>query len=409
MSLIDTAPNETLAEILSSLPKTDLASVSKTCRRFQVLSERFRYRDVDLASHADNPMVLLQFLRTIIGRPILANYVRSLEVQWKIEVLDNETDIATYTTAAKDMKFLKSLNSPTSQLALLVYLLPNIRSLKLVPPNEFGTTDDFLVEFVVPRTASIPAVLKSVRDINYFSNATVAPPESILAMLSLPSIRKIIVRGPERRTELGFAMSTFTEKCSVTDLRFSKHFLPLITMTRLLDVATNLTHFTYFNNAGSPNNFEPAIFGRSLQGCRNTLQYLRLTFTNPCYIPMRQEDRMDWLDSLHDWPVLRSLWVPMWVLLGKVPRRATKRLVDVLPAVLEELRMGCQGYDLWKYPQVAEQVLEVLEQKRMGDGFPKLAMLMMMPTGSSEVDQMVLRAACEAAGVTLKINRHIFV
>lgn len=64
------------------------------------------------------------------------------------------------------------------------------------------------------------------------------------------------------------------------------------------------------------------------------------------------------LGSLHDWPVLRSVQCPLGALLGKRPKVAAARLVDVLPAVIRDLCVDTNWY--WRGLEVADKLLEMV-------------------------------------------------
>lgn len=364
---------------------------------------------------ADLRVLLEPFLRTILARPILTNYVRSLDIRWPISQVDIDRDpqsatiVALYTAAARDLGLLKSLTFPGVQVALLLLLLPNVRSLKLFPSRVLDMFDEFLEETVVLPTGALQPLLKSLRDVTYYYEHIVLTPKSLAPVLNLPSIRKIEVHGGGNMNQFDFALSAYTGRSSVTGLYFWHCSVCTASLTRLLAIPLALTHFTYLDRTGNPGLFESALFGRGLRGSRSTLQYLRLTFANMYRFGPPAVATLDSLGSLQDYPVLRSVWCSLSVMLGRNPLAATARVVHVLPAVVEEFRVGNQAFDYWKYSQVVEQVLEMLELKRVGGGFGKLAKVTLMPRETGEAEEPALRAACDAVGVVLVVNRNIFV
>lgn len=409
-------PNEIFIQIFTSLAKTDLTSASQTCRRFQALADPLRYCHVDLATVPANPgaepSMLHQFLRTILEGPVLSNYVRSLKIRWPFndENVDcnchNGGDIPLFTEAAKNMALLGSLGSPGSQLALLLYLLPNIRSLIFLPQNEFDTFGKFMEALTLPANFPLPAALRSVRNVTYYPKSTATARIWLRVLFNLPSIRKIVVNGMCRDCQPAFDLSTFTGISSISDFHFCHGTIPTSTLTRVLEMCTGLTRFSYLDVYGNPNHFDPALFGRALHASRNTLQYLRLSLASkrrhsPSQYPP------DSLGSLQDYPALRTVWCPFLVLLGRVPEMAKERLVCVLPPAIEELRVGNPTFDLWTYSAVRLQVTEVLEQKGFGR-FGKLVKLTMMRKGLNDAQEESLRAACDAVGVTLSVSHHHF-
>lgn len=410
MFCLDIVPNEIFVQIFTSLAKPDLARASQTCRRFQALTDHLRYSHV-IVNDVGDPSALLQFLRTILERPILVNYVRSLQILWTIQDRNvdgkslNAGEITLFTAAARNVGVLGLPESPGLQVVLLLYMLPNVRSLMFIPPDEFDTFAEFMQDLAVSRTAALPAALRSVRDITYHPICIAADVIPLPVMLNLPSIRKIHVKGLCGSSVPAIDLSTFTGTSSVTDFRFWYCTLSTSTLTRVLEISTGLTYFSYVDQRGNPNDFKSALFGHALRGSRTTLQYLRLTFANTNrYRPAPY--RGDSLGSLHDYPALRSLWCPFSVLLGTVPKMATQSLVCVLPPGIEELRVGSQAFDRWTFPAIVQQVMEVVEQKRVG-GFRKLVKVTMMPRSTGVVKEEALRAACDAVGVTLVIGDDI--
>lgn len=409
-------PNEIFIQIFTSLAKTDLASASQTCRRFQALADPLRYCDVDLATVPDNlgaePSMLHQFLRTILEGPVLGHYVRSLTIRWSFndDNVDcnshNGGDIPLFTEAARNMALLESLDSPGSQLALLLYLLPNIRSLVLIPQDEFDTFAKFMEALTLPANFALPAALTSVSEVTYCPKSTATARIWLRVLFNLPSIRKIAVSGISAHIQPAFDLSTFTGITSISDFHFCYGSIPTSTLTRALEMCTGLTRFSYLDVYGNPNDFDPALFGRALRASRNTLQYLRLSLASKRRHTASQYPP-DSIGSLQDYPALRTVWCPFLVLLGRKPELAKERLVCVLPPAIEELRIGNPAFDLWPYSAVRLQVTEVLEQKGFGR-FVKLVKLTMMSRGLNDAQEESLRAACDAVGVTLCISGHHF-
>lgn len=399
-------PHEIFFQIFSYLVKEDLAAVSIASRRFHAIAEPLYYKHVVLRSADDgnSATAFTCFLRSILSRPILGNYVRSLNIASGGVCIDfgrdpqNASDTALVTAAARDLGIQCSLTCHGGQLELLFHLLPSIQSLALSLPANTNGFDEFLVQQSFLPTAALPAGLKTLRDI-WFHHNNVVSPKSLLVLLMLPSVRTIHVPDIGNMGDIGDTTAC-DGRSSVTQLTFGFASIPTLSLTRILGVPRALTHFTYIDRIRDPWRFDSALFGLALRRFHGTLQYLRLTLGNRSGYSPHDDLSMDALGSLRDWPVLRSVWCPMSVMLGRWPVLSTARLVDVLPVVISDLRVGNKVFDRWRYLQVMTQVMEVLEQKKVS-GFENLEKITMMMRGRSRVAEEKMRVACAAVRVTL--------
>lgn len=111
----DAVPFELFAKIFSYLPNDDLVEISLVCQGFRTIAEPILYKYPRLIGYNDEgiPQPLQSFIRRILTRPILANYVRSLEVEWGDDPVDispqNASDIALFATASRSAGLWPSL------------------------------------------------------------------------------------------------------------------------------------------------------------------------------------------------------------------------------------------------------------------------------------------------------------
>lgn len=169
-------------------------------------------------------------------------------------------------------------------------------------------------------------------------------------------------------------------------------------------------------------NFHLPRVGYALESHRESLQYLRLDFTQVAetdsgefnddlalgFIEIVETDNSETNDdsttytigSLRGWPVLRTLVTSLLPIVGEGLRPNCLQLADMLPAGIVNLEILRDDY--WPSREVVRQIVEMLGGKEaMVPGLKRLA----VPTNISSTKepglQQRLRAACEAAAVTL--------
>lgn len=386
--------------------KEDLAAVYLTSRRFHAIAEPLCYKHVVLrrVSRGNSTTALTRFLRSILSRPILANYVRSLDIAWEDVSMgidpdpQNTSDTALVTAAARSVGVQCSLTSHGAHFGLLFYLLPSIQSLSLFHPANPTGVDKFLSQQKFLPTAALPAGLKTLREIVVWHNYALSP-KSLLVLMMLPTVRTICVRDIGDTDEHDDT-TAYAGRSSVTQLTLGYVSMPTLSLARILAVPRALARFVCIDRTRDPWRFDSAVFGQALRRFRSTLQYLRLTFRNGSRFGPPRDMVTETLGSLRDWPVLKNVWCPISVMLGQWPALTTVRLVDMLPAVIGDLRVGNYAFERWRYAQVMQQVMEVLEQKKVS-GFDHLERVTMMMKWKNRETEERLKAACEAVGVVL--------
>lgn len=144
-------------------------------------------------------------------------------------------------------------------------------------------------------------------------------------------------------------------------------------------------------------------FRKALSASRNTLQYLRVDLlTMSTREPDVTNERKS-IGSLYDWPVLRTIWCPMDLLLGERPETQTPRLVDVLPTVIEDFCVDTDEY--WGTSDVAGKLVELVKGKVVFGPESLVRVAMVLNPGEVCGGEDVLRAECNTGGVTFELVR----
>lgn len=357
----ETIPNEILIEIFCANSTTrHLCGISLVSRRFHNLVAPVLYKHVQLVKN-DRPQSQIQlFLRTILSRPVVASYVRQLDVQWVDATrssLDDIGDLALFTTAARTVPLYHWMASQGAQVALILHLLPGVRILQLKPPEPILHRIPDVIDHVLEAHTTLTAGLAFVRDITLETSEYAVSAAALLVLLKLPCIRSLHLPG---------AMDDFsaaaddTGVSTVTKLSFGCGTIHTPCLARILALPSVLTHFSFVDSVGTRGSFNGVVFMAAMQRFRNTLQALELRFRSAM---MRwydtQADEVGTLGDLRGWPVLRRLRCPFTLLLG---RGGDVLLADALPDVLTELVLDPDGY--CTYPQGLELVIEMLEGGR---------------------------------------------
>lgn len=309
----------------------------------------------------------------------------------------NESDLELLAGAGRNIPLLSQLNSLATtgaQLVLLLHLLPNLRFLKLNPFLVPGVFDRFLEQCALLPNEALPLGLRSLRDINLGRSYHVTTPKGLLTLFNLPSIRKIQLGAVGEICQFDLIPTAHSAQSSVTHLCFGLSTVSTQELGRILPMMRALKYFTYSAEHGA---IDAAAFGLALKACRATLQQLRLSLSYGIHAPYGLTYTDGTIGSLRDWPVLKSLRCPLWVLLGQMPSHATTRLVDVLPTVTKDFRIDVDP--CWADWQIVEQVVQVMELKKCG-GFGGLTRVTIRRMNKLEDQKLI--AACKAADVRFR-------
>lgn len=359
----DTIPNEILIEIFSAgstSTNSHLLNISLVSRRFHDLVATVLYGHVRLANDYIFPSQIQLFLRTLLSCPVIASYVRQLDVQWVDATrftLADPDDLALFTAAAQRVPLHHSMASQGAHVALILHLLPTVQILQLKPPDRISDHAPDVIDHVLETHATLTAGLASVRDITLGAKGYAVSAAALLELLKLPCIRSL---------HLSSAMDDFsattddTGVSAVTKLSFGSGTTDNACLGRILAVPCALTHFSLIDSDGKRGSFNSVIFIAAMQRFSSTLQTLELRFRSAMLKPSGERpDETGTLGDLHEWPELRRLRCPLSLLLG---RSNDVVLADVLPNVLTELVLDPDGY--CSHWQGLEQVVELLEGGR---------------------------------------------
>lgn len=369
MSVLENLPNEILAGIISCLCFRDLVQTSRVSRLLRAIAERFLYKDVRL----DGPRPIGALLRTILSHPAIAKHVLFLEISWEFNLADgpdcwlgphDTCGLEPATAETMRVGLQSELRWQGTQVVHLLHLLQNLRALLLFPPDIPDVFDHFLERTELLPAESLPAGLKSVRDIELWwgTGDRGVTPESLMTIFKMPSVRGINIQIVEATDEVGSHLASVSSAgiSSVTNLSLNFGSISASSLGRVLQMPRALTNFSYLIGCESLHPFNAPAFGLALRTVRATLQHLTLTFTDDMLLDFGDTKEHQTIGSLRDWPVLRSLRCPLMPLLGRAPHAAESRLVDVVPMAIREFATDFDSF--WGISEMVNQVTEMLEQ-----------------------------------------------
>lgn len=392
---------------MSLLDRAGLASISRVTRHLQLITEPLLYGRVVLNTMHTSEHLIQQFLYAILSRPTLANYVRSLTLQWHDDqnttlpahVRDSSLFAAAASHFELDLDFLRD-----AHVKLLLYHLPRLEFIDLVSPNHIDVFDLCLYN-------GLPTSLPHLRHLSCYWGDTINTMNlrSFLALLALPRIQTLDVRlAPDIELPgFGYVPANLARTSSLTDLTLSYGYLRPQSIEQILMIPRELTRLSY-TLLPLDHNFNGPEIGRTLQrSVAQSLQFLALSWgvETDWELDLPQADLGTHftIGSLLEWPVLRSVKCSLTVLLGRGPRQTTIKLVDVLPLVLCELEIEQDRY--WSITEIVETVVDMLLEKREGR-LERLAVVM-VPRAAEEVGVGRLRDVCAEVGVRMALSESL--
>lgn len=390
MPVLEDLPNELLRKIFSYLGTEALACISMVSRHLNATADPCLYRS-PWVTYAG----LRNLIRTILSRPMLANYVRSVslypENSETLPLVDPILQISADTFGLED-----PLDMTGAQIILLLYILPRLESLAITS-IELDISGDLLDRYRFQPAITLPIGLQSLRNIgcHRFLTGDMSP-DTLLTILLLPSIHTIEMWGFETWDTDDLYQFEGTSK--VKDLQFRQGNVDAPTFARILKVPIALERFAYGHSfPGSPLWFDAPEIGKILGTHRATMQLIDVCFVKDDTGFLEDGSAVQGvIGSLREWPVLVELRCDLTLLLGKKPKAAVSRLVDVLPIVIQEFWI--RGDRFWKKKEIADEVKHMLEM-REAYGLRSLKVLKVAEYMRELRD--LLKAPCEAAGVYL--------
>lgn len=344
-------PPEILRQIFSYLQVSDTVNVGRVSWQWHACSQERLYLELQLMQPNSSPTLLL---RTLLapGLEKLATYVRTLNVNWEFVNISPmaEGDFAVLEEAAARIGRFDIVRSIEEQVWLLLHLLPRLDALTLERLND-STTILALIGGL-QRHANLPSALRSVR---HFTCLDVMTADTLLAIFSLPRIRKIEVWPLDVIRVPYLAVDQHTS--AVTDLHLSFSWVDHLSVRHILQLPRALTRLTislhFVQHTG-----QFALMRAALEPVRLTLQRLTLyTMESVWYEQVPIESFL----LLRTWPVLRRLGCAVNWLLGQWMEAAELHLYSVLPRSLREFAV--EGDRSWTDERLVRELILLLERK----------------------------------------------
>lgn len=386
MTTLEDLPNELFCKIFSCLGCIDLSAICLVSHRMNNIAEPLLYTAATLDGRNLNGAGITVFLRTVLSHPSRGRCVQHLNVLWFTAVkyildptLDQQaaSDHRLFDAEAQRVGMSGIIWSQDRQLILLLHVLPNLRELDLHPlALNYSVLNQFLEDTVSTPSERLPASLRSLARFGGAGiGAPVTSPTLLVALLRLPSLRNIDVfmETAEDDTETDAELTallksaTFRGKSPVTKLGIEYSNLSISHLNWILQVPTALTHFSYADDdlRRTRDDPETTSLGTALRHLRPTLQFLHLGYIRVPE-PGEGDTELYNLGSFRDWPVLRTVKCGLEVLLGR-PVQATARLVDLVPAVIQDLEITWETAKLvvseWKARCMLGQAVQLLQEK----------------------------------------------
>lgn len=380
-------PHEISAHIVSYLPQSDLATISRVSHQLYTISQPLLYKEPCIITGNQSPVSVYIFLRTLLtpGGEELVNHVRWLTLHWTNQEMDllrePDTDTLLLTRRAASLGLPDPIWHSSALVVLLLRLLPRLQTLHVVPAHDRDHLDEFI--------STNRSALQSLREFRWYSAnwQSGVTPRMLFALLALPCIRIIDVH---MVTELPL-VAPAPGSSLATHLEFSFGQLSARSLGLVLLVPRALTHFTY--RAVSGHRTSMAKLAEALRPVRDTLQHLDLDLFR-CIGSSPGGVRDDGsIGSLKTWPALRSVRCSLVALVG-----SGERLVDVLPLGLRALETVEDH--VWKVEEVVREVVALVVGKQTA--VPRLCTVAVHVGGRKSEELMVrLKGACVAGGVRL--------
>lgn len=306
----------------------------------------------------------------------------------------------------------ESLQLEAVQVVLILHLLPALRTLEsalpqVTDPERSEFLDVILEEQLSISAKRLPVGLQSLCEIR----GSVGPHtcrvtlKMLLAMMKMPSIRKIKVRMAEVETDPAKVINTIfavnRKISSVTELDLDDCYMSAATLDEVLQVPQALTHLSLRITGDFLGGSDSALPGIAIGHLRKTLQYLSLQLSNRTIYDGREDDMADGeglhsIGSLCRWPQLRTVRTSLLPLLAQTDFR----LGNVLPAVIRELTID--NSELWSCMATVDEVIDLVSHKEFYgvSGLAVVNISRWMVFGR-RLERLI--AACDAGGVQLRL------
>lgn len=421
MAVIQMMPNEILFNIFSHLCFEDLLATSLVSHTFHTLSLPPLYQEPylridDLPRCNSSAGVLIPqpepgqeavalFLRTLLlapGRHTLARYVKGLCLDLAAErglaIPNARTDLLR--KAASNLGFDDHpLTDQGAQLVMILRLLPQLTTLELrAGDGQLGYCYE-KVKASIMGPGTIPIGLQNIHlftSVRIFEGTCVTP-MILLALLRLPSIRRIAVSIGEgdSETEMFMTAAALAAGTSlVAQLEINPGDINPTSLESILKIPKSLTSFFYSVGDFGYGKENLKQVGQALAPLKESLEHLDLHFTDtPSHWDYLYG--VNTIGTLRGWENLRTLKLQMASLVGELRNKLS--LANLLPLGLTSLLVHDDCY--WFGSDLVDQLIGALRQ----GGLVALRMMTVVVTWEylpAEMEER-LRCACREAGVEL--------
>ncbi|KAH0605603.1 uncharacterized protein H6S33_004825 [Morchella sextelata] len=427
MAVLQDLPNEIIYQILSALyssynPKLDptprlntFLALGRVSRRLRKNAERFIYRTVDVGysptstSKHKRPW---QLLRTLIARPYLAAYIRSISIRWGTEHKPKVTshENALFTAAASKLGLELAVRWEGDQALLLCHMLKNVETLAISYPPDFGPnlTDPFGLLREYGPSVPAPGVpplsttgMQGIHTLTVHSESTTTA-QHIIPMLLLPNLRTLTAHHVTTTAALLPENPAWHGASRVTHLRLLACELHGSTLAIMFRVASKLKHLEYDDAGGR---FNPAhacdeAFAAALQIVRPTLQHLAVNLAKV----QARDGTHGKVGSLKAFPLLREVVCNYGAIWGMTFATFTPgvawrlEFAAALPAALEALEVWLP----WEFTM--SWLGELLKEKETRFRFLKIIRMYPMGKYGSRGKRFIKKFRRKAERVGVKVG-----
>jgi hypothetical protein len=434
-------PDEILSPILASLYRPprfsriykhpDLLNLCLVSKKLLSLAQGLLY-SVFLCYKAKETWTIRAFLRTIIRQPRLALHVRKLVLiswraynrqsdEWDDTDYDSERKYSTAQNLSDRKLFqraIKELALPDKQfwrsavrkdidevyVALLILLLPNLRTLQMLAPSEPEVLAKALYyATILQNSTSSVRSLQRLEHVHYGvrGNTTSGDVTFLAPFFRIPSVSvvhngglsasglKVWPRQPE---------SSYVKQLTLQYAAIEPDILQeILRSTEHLEIFS-YKHWDQFRS--NPSRFDPPSFTEALRVVAHSLKDLEINYDKITRCPHRQT-----LGSLEGFTQLQNLSIPLKLLIGP-PTPGSVDLVNMLPQSIETLSFTDidDEFFICHCTRIVAQLTQLMEGRAAYTPLLKRVSARLWQKGRSLQDKNAFAGlidAAEAAGVEL--------
>lgn len=189
LTMIGKLPKEMLIEISKQLTNETLSYLSRVCQTFRGISEPLLYSSIFFYTHSKKSITL--FYRTLLDRPELAIFVKSLSLS--LEIYDIQLELPVNPTFLRQSNtFIQTVDVKIPQPCLvgfILHLLPSLRYLSIVSRGNGELTS----RLFGPRFNVETANLALVPGICSLENLNIDCSEFHWAIIQFPTLKSLVL------------------------------------------------------------------------------------------------------------------------------------------------------------------------------------------------------------------------